>query len=210
MDLMKSTGKALQKARKKAGKRAAELLGEDTVDSLRSIGGDLRQAGSQAASAAREVWEDCGEDALRAGEQVSDFTEEVLEDCDNEVLRNARDFYSGAAKKVYSGEYKEELRQSMDRAAVRRKQRAMIRQKNRQQRRRTMKKATVFFVCVILAAFLIFSAALWFSRHGGGTRAHGAESRPASAQILPEDTKTDPLCGSVFSWTAAAAAPARL
>ena len=39
----------------------------------------------------------------KTGEQVRKVAKEVREDCDNEVLSNAREFYSGAFKKVKKG-----------------------------------------------------------------------------------------------------------
>ena len=77
MGIYASARKALNTAKDKA----AEVLGDDTVENLKS-------------------WKD---DLAGAGEKVLKVAQEVSEDCDNDVLRNARDFYTNAAKKTGQG-----------------------------------------------------------------------------------------------------------
>ncbi|MBQ9664658.1 MAG: hypothetical protein IJV40_16045 [Oscillospiraceae bacterium] len=77
MGIYDSARKALNTAKDKA----AEVLGDDTVENLKS-------------------WKD---DLAGAGEKVLKVAQEVSEDCDNGVLRNARDFYTNAAKKTGKG-----------------------------------------------------------------------------------------------------------
>lgn len=171
MNIARSTGRALRIARKKA----VEILGEDTVDAMRDIGRDIRSAGDQMTTVAKEVWDDCRDDVIGAGDQVSEFANEVLEDCDNEVLRNARSFYSGVAGKVQSGAYKTDLKRAADRAAERKRRNSIIRRQNRLQRRKLMRKAIIVFVCVIAVVLLTLSAIFWF---GNRNKASSRDSQP--------------------------------
>lgn len=72
-----STGKLLKSAKA----RATDLLGADSMDALKSIKDDLKDAGTQVVRVAKEV----------------------SEDCDNEVLSNARAFYADAFTKTRKG-----------------------------------------------------------------------------------------------------------
>lgn len=134
--------------------KATEILGEDGMEQLKSL----------------------KDDVVNAGEQVRQVAKEVRDDCGTEAFDDARDFYSGVAKKTSAG-VKENIRkaeeysrkQKAEREAARRRREAE-REAKRARNKKLLRRAGIVFLCLILTALLVLSGALWYSQHYGGGR----------------------------------------
>ena len=76
-----SSRKQVRRILNAARQKTADILGDDGMDTLKSIKNDLKNAGTN----------------------IMQVASEVTEDSDNEVLQNAREFYSGAISKTRKG-----------------------------------------------------------------------------------------------------------
>ena len=141
----------LKDAEKNIKAKAAELLGDDGIASVKS-------------------W---GEDTKHAGDQIRRVAKEVSEDCDNEVLRNARDFYAGTFRKARVGirrNIKAAQRSAQEQKALRKemlRQQELASLRRVEERRKNLKRWAVLIVCTLAVLLLLISAALSIAEHSG-------------------------------------------
>ena len=161
----------LHSARKNIKAKAAELLGDDGVASVKS-------------------W---GDDAKSAGDQIRLVAKEVSDDCDSELLRNARSFYAGAYRKARAGIRKnvKAAKQSARQQKAIREERLRLQELERrrrvEERRRNLKKALILIVCVLAVLLLLISAALSIAEHGSsGTPQKNTAAAPVQQTAAPQ------------------------
>ena len=171
----------LYSAKKNIQAKAAELLGDDGVASVKS-------------------W---GDDAKSAGAQIRQVAKEVSDDCDSEVLRNARSFYAGAYRKAQAGirkNVKAAQRTARQQKAIREERlrlQELERLRRAEERRRSLKKALILIVCVLAVFLLLISAALSIAEHGSSrtlqkNTADAAVQQTAAPQSFTAETRISP------------------
>ncbi|MCR5135649.1 MAG: hypothetical protein K6C12_00925 [Oscillospiraceae bacterium] len=158
---------AAKKAVSAARDMAAEVLGEDGMEQLKSIKDDVVQAGGQ----------------------VGQFAREVLEDCDNDALSDAKDFYSKAYDRS-----RDKVRKAQEKARAEREARERERLRMREKRLAMLRKGAVILICAIFAAILIISVALWFNQRDRSPKAPAPtpETAPTATAVTPTAAETAP------------------